>query len=85
MKARGGRACGAHTGATAPCLQVARAPRHAAPRAHAVAEAARDQAWVPAGAGEGLDLSLLTACLCPSELVRRGWGGLTLQLVAIGG
>lgn len=55
-----------------PPPQIARAPRGHHPRVQPVAELQRDQAWVPEGAEEGgIDLSLLTACLCPSDLVRR--------------
>lgn len=39
-------------------------------RVQAVSELQRDQAWVPAGGG-GVDLSLLAACLCPSEQVQE--------------
>ena len=53
--------------------QVAQAPRlhHASLRP--MAELQRDQALLPAGeaASGGVDLSLLTACLCPSDQARR--------------
>ncbi|WIA19345.1 hypothetical protein OEZ85_003976 [Tetradesmus obliquus] len=47
---------------------VAQAPRAAAPRVQAMAEL--DQGWLPSKAEAGdIDLSLLTACLLPSEQV----------------
>jgi hypothetical protein len=49
-------------------LQVAQAPRAAAPRVQAMAEL--DQGWLPSKAeSDDIDLSLLTACLLPSEQV----------------
>jgi hypothetical protein len=53
--------------------QVAQAPRAAAPRVQAMAEL--DQGWLPSkAAADDIDLSLLTACLLPSEQVGRHAG-----------
>ncbi|GBF95158.1 hypothetical protein Rsub_07742 [Raphidocelis subcapitata] len=51
---------------------VAHAPRSHALRVQPIAELQREQALLPAGAGAAadIDLSLLTACLCPSEQVQ---------------
>jgi hypothetical protein len=54
-------------------MQVAQAPRAAAPRVQAMAEL--DQGWLPSkAAADDIDLSLLTACLLPSEQVSRQAG-----------
>jgi hypothetical protein len=55
------------------CVQVAQAPRAAAPRVQAMAEL--DQGWLPSkAAADDINLSLLTACLLPSEQVGRHAG-----------
>jgi hypothetical protein len=55
------------------CVQVAQAPRAAAPRVQAMAQL--DQGWLPSkAAADDIDLSLLTACLLPSEQVGRHAG-----------
>jgi hypothetical protein len=52
------------------CVQVAQAPHAAAPRVQAMSEL--DQGWLPSKAeSDDIDLSLLTACLLPSEQVRQ--------------
>jgi hypothetical protein len=47
-----------------------------------ISELQRDKAWVPAGTPESadIDLSLLTACLCPSEQVRVHTGAIPASI-----
>lgn len=51
-------------------MQIAHAPK-ASSRMQAVAELEQDQGWVLPARDDDIDLSLLTACLVPSEQVMR--------------